>query len=67
MLLGLSDTHRDGYKRIMEIWSKERLERSGQADPMHFADKALKQPDLPNAAEFSTSTLPFPMPKAMPR
>jgi hypothetical protein len=51
----------------MEIWSKERLERSGQADPMHFADKALKQPDLPNAAEFTRSTLPFPMPKAMPR
>ena len=37
----------------MEIWSKERLERSGQADPKHFADKALKQPDLPNAAEFT--------------
>ena len=43
----------------MEIWSKERLERSGQADPMHFADKALKQPDLPNAAEFAKIRFAF--------
>jgi len=37
----------------MEICSKERLERGGQADPMHCADKALKEPALPNAAEFT--------------
>ena len=53
MLLGLSDTHRYGYKRILEICSKERLERGGQADPIHCADTALKEPDLPNAAEFT--------------
>jgi hypothetical protein len=53
LLLWLSDTHRDGYKRIMEICSKERLERGRQTNPTHCADKALKEPALPNAAEFT--------------
>ena len=59
MLLGPSDTQRAGYKRIMEICFKERLESGGQADPILCADKALKEPDLPNAAEFAKIRFAF--------
>jgi hypothetical protein len=43
----------------MEICLKERLESGGQADPMHCAQKALKEPDLPNATEFTKFSFAF--------
>jgi hypothetical protein len=59
LLFALSDTQRGGYKRIMGISSKERLESGGQAGHMRCADKALKEPDLPNAAEFTKISFAF--------
>ena len=59
MLLGLSDTQGDAYKQIKRISSKERLESGGQADYMRCENKAWKEPDLPNAAEFTKISFAF--------